>query len=116
VSEQGGSSFKIDVGGDISGSVVFGNANVVSFGGSAPVDVAGLIEFAREVRRALPALDLSEERRGEVADLAAAILRSAEERPADTSRLRGLGSSLRAIVEGAAAGALGTTLLSLWTP
>ncbi|WP_436640503.1 hypothetical protein [Actinomadura kijaniata] len=78
-------------------------------------DAARLAEFAREVRRALPELDLPEERRAEIAFLVDRILAPAGERP-DHQRVRALGRSLRAVLEGSTAGVLSSVLLAGWTP
>lgn len=121
MAEQTPSFTSIDINGDMPGQLVIGNGNVVSTGPpAAPPDAASdaarLAEFAREVRRALPELDLPEERRAEIESLVEGILRPAGERPPDHQRVRALGQSLRTVLEGSTAGVLSSVLLAGWPP
>jgi hypothetical protein len=103
--------------GDIHGQLVIGRNNNVVMGGRADViDLPRLTGFTEAVAQALPALALDPDRQRTARQLAAAILREAGEDRPDPSRLRELGRSLRTVVEGAAAGALTSGILAMWSP
>jgi hypothetical protein len=99
------------------GNVAIDSGHVTQHSGSiiqhAEVDTAALRRFAEAVAQALPALNLGDS--GQAADvLTAEIISEAAGSHPDHARLRALGRSLRAILEGAAGNALAAGLLSLW--
>jgi hypothetical protein len=103
--------------GDVPGQVVVGRGNIVhGHSAPAPIDLEALTRFATAVMQALPALRLDPPEHHEAEVLTGEILRASEQDAPDQARLRTLGHSLRTVVEGAAAGALGSGLLSIWTP
>lgn len=83
---------------------------------SAGVDVATLARFAETVAQALPALALAPGNQQAAETLTGQIIRGASEPEPNHQRLRALGRSLRAILEGAAGNALAAGLLALWHP
>jgi hypothetical protein len=99
------------------GNVAIDSGHVTQQSGSiiqrAEVDSAALRRFAEAVAQALPALNLGD---GEQAAdiLTAEIIKAAAGSRPDHARLRALGRSLRAVLEGAAGNALAAGLLNLW--
>ncbi|MGP3925533.1 hypothetical protein [Streptomyces sp. 8N616] len=117
MTEQDAGSYRLRMEGDNSGQIVIGDGNSVVVGQAAEsVDVARLAEFAQAVSQAIPVLGLREERQRTAEELTRQILQAADEPGADPRRLRALGQSLRAVLEGAVAGALSAGLLAIWTP
>jgi hypothetical protein len=79
----------------------------------AEADDAALRRFAEAVAQALPVLGLGDARQAAEALTAEIAQASAESHP-DHAKLRALGRSLRAVLEGAAGDALAPGLLNLW--
>ena len=100
--------------------VIVGSHGVTQHAGdavqSAVVDVAALARFAETVAQALPALALAPGDQQAAETLTGQIIRAASEPEPNHPRLRALGRSLRAILEGAAGNALAAGLLALWHP
>lgn len=104
-------------GGDVSGQAILGDDNTVIMNRQAEaVDLTELVRFAKAVNEALPALGLDDQDERSAGALAGDIVDAAEGPAPDHGRLRAAGRTLRAIVEGAAANALGAGLLTLWSP
>ncbi|MBM0240282.1 hypothetical protein JNW88_30030 [Micromonospora sp. ATA32] len=82
--------------------------------GGEPLDIEALRKFAQATVRALPGLGLSEQQQRAASALADDIASTASQPNPDPRKLRALGRTLRTIVEGAAAGALTSGVLSLW--
>ena len=114
MSESEDRRHRIHVGGDVSGQFVIGDHNTTIQGAADTVNIAELVRFAEAVADALPSL--APDRRESAQALAAEIIGEAGGPAPDHGRLRRLGQSLRAIVEGGAGNALATAMLSLWTP
>ncbi|MFF3325222.1 hypothetical protein [Streptomyces sp. NPDC002889] len=103
--------------GNVTGQVVIGRDNTVTASGPATtLNLPELLRFTNAVVQALPVLVMTAERQQVVQALTAEILQAADQGEPDHRNLRQLGQSLRTMLEGAAAGALGSGLLSLWTP
>lgn len=100
--------------------VVVGSHGVTQHAGDAVQssggDAAALARFAEAVAQALPALALSTGDQQAAQTLTGQIVKEASEPRPDHSRLKALGGSLRAILEGAAGNALAAVLLGLWHP
>ena len=100
--------------------VIVGSLGITQHAGdvvqSAGVDVAALARFAETVAQALPALALAPGDQQVAKTLTGQIIRAASEPQPNHPRLRALGRSLRAILEGAAGNALAAGLLALWHP
>ncbi|MFD8229885.1 hypothetical protein ACFV16_38160 [Streptomyces massasporeus] len=112
-----GDRYDLRIKGDIQGQLVLGRNNEVVMGGPAGVvDLPRLAKFAEAIVQALPALNLDANQQRAVCELAAAVVREAREDHPDHSRLREMGRALRTVLEGAAAGALTSGILSMWSP
>jgi hypothetical protein len=112
-----GDRYDLRIKGDIQGQLVLGRNNEVVMGGPANgVDLPRLTRFAEAIAEALPVLDLDAGQQRVVRQLAAAVLREAGEDQPDHSRLREMGRTLRTVLEGAAAGALTSGILTMWSP
>ncbi|WP_208903977.1 hypothetical protein [Streptomyces incarnatus] len=112
-----GDRYDLRIKGDIQGQLVLGRNNEVVMGGPVgAVDLPRLTRFAEAIAQALPALDLDADQQRAVHQLTAAVLREAGENQPDHSRLREMGRSLRTVLEGAAAGALTSGILGMWSP
>jgi hypothetical protein len=100
--------------------VIVGSHGITQHAGdavqSAGVDVAALARFAETVAQALPVLALAPGDQQAAQTLTGQIIRAASEPEPHHPRLRALGRSLRAILEGAAGNALAAGLLGLWHP
>jgi hypothetical protein len=100
--------------------VVVGSYGVTQHAGdavqSSGVDAAALVRFAEAVAQALPALALSAGDQQAAQTITGQIVKEASEPKPDHPRLKALGGSLRAILEGAAGNALAAVLLGLWHP
>ena len=83
---------------------------------SSGVDAAALARFAETVAQALPVLALSPDDQQAAQTLTGQIVKAASEPKPDHVRLKALGGSLRAILEGAAGNALAAVFLGLWHP
>ena len=109
----------VTIHGPASGLIV-GSHGITQYAGhavqSAGVDVAALARFAETVAQALPALALASGDQRAAETLTGQIIRAASEPEPNRPRLRALGRSLRAILEGAAGNALAAGLLALWHP
>ena len=112
-------SMMVTIHGPASG-VIVGSHGVTQHAGdaveSAGVDVAALARFAETVAQALPALALVPVDQQAAKILTGQIIRAGSEPEPDHPKLRTLGRSLRAILEGAAGNALASGLLALWHP
>ncbi|WP_416978766.1 hypothetical protein [Streptomyces sp. T028] len=118
MTEQQDGGFHVRVEGGNTGQIIAGEHNVALQHQAAtnPVDISRLTEFTRAVHQAASVLNLSPDQERELARLTTEILRTADAPDPDHSRLRTLGQSLRTVLEGAAAGALTSGLLGMWTP
>ncbi|MFC0039855.1 hypothetical protein [Actinomadura rayongensis] len=92
--------------------IVVGDGNDVVMN-AAGDDTEALAAFARTVRDRLPELDLgpSEDIARQIAER---IVAEAQEPAPDRGRLRALGNSLRAVLEGGAGGVVTAALMNLW--
>jgi hypothetical protein len=107
------SHYEMNIDGPVSGQAVVGDGNNVVAGGST-LDVAELRRFAEAAARALPVLELNDDGRRTAEEASAEILAADED--ADHGRLRALGRTLRAVLEGAGGDVLAATVLGLWSP
>jgi hypothetical protein len=100
--------------------VVVGSHSVTQHAGdavqSSGVDAAALARFAEAVAQALPALALSPADQQAAQAITGQIVKESSEPRPDQRRLKALGGSLRAILEGAAGNVLAAVLLGLWHP
>jgi hypothetical protein len=100
--------------------VIVGSHGITQHAGDAVqspgVDFAALARFADTVAQALPVLALAPGDQQAAQTLTGQIIRAASEPKPDHPRLRALGRSLRAILEGATGNALAAGLLGLWHP
>ncbi|MGW3426263.1 hypothetical protein [Streptomyces phaeochromogenes] len=102
---------------NVTGQVVVGRDNTVTTSSvDTPVDLSELLRFAEAVIQAFPALALTANQQQVVQTIAAEIQQAANQVEPNHGRLRQLGQSLRTVLEGGAAGALSSGLLSLWSP
>jgi hypothetical protein len=99
--------------------VIVGSQGITQHAGSAiqsaTADVAALARFAETVAQALPVLALAPGDQQAAQTLTGEITRAASQPEPDHPRVRALGRSLRAILEGAAGNALAAGL-ALWHP
>jgi hypothetical protein len=83
---------------------------------SSGVDAAALAKFAKTVAQALPALALSTADQQAAQTLTGQIVNEASEPRPDRRRLKALGGSLRAVLEGSAGNVLAAALLGALAP
>lgn len=100
--------------------VIVGSRGITQHAGDAihsdGVDVAALARFAETVAQALSVLALAPGEHQAAQTLTGEIIQAASQPEPNHPRLRALGRSLRAILEGAAGNALAAGLLALWHP
>jgi hypothetical protein len=97
-------------------NVVVDSSNFTQVSNKQMVDVESLRDFAEAVLHQLPRLGVDADRVELAEQTATEIIELADQSEPSHSKLRALGRTLRAIVEGAAGNVLASVLLGMWHP